>query len=352
MNDRLPPVGGPLRVSDPPSQVSGPLAPMTDRVLQVSNLSVHFAARRAWYRAAPPSVRAVDDVSFSIAPREIVGLVGESGSGKSTLARAILQLITATSGSVRFDGEELIGLDARALKNARRRMQVIFQDPYASLNPRMTAGQSIAEGLLLQGVSSPRERAATVADLLVQVGLPAEAADRYPHEFSGGQRQRIGIARALAVQPTLILADEPVSALDMSIQAQILNLLLDQQERRGLALLFIGHDLSVIRHFCDRIMVLLPRPYRRAWTDRSRLRRPTPPLHPRAHRRRAGHPSRTTQEPHSTRRRSAQLNRVRRLRFHRALRVRNRCLPRGVPALRGVAADHFSACIRDDLPGR
>ncbi len=228
---------------------------MSGALLQVSELSVHFAAHRAWFRGTPPPVRAVQNVSFSVAAREIVGLVGESGSGKSTLARAILRLVAATSGSVLFDGVELLGLEGRALKSVRRGMQVIFQDPYASLNPRMTAGQNIAEGLLLQGQTT-RLIPAAVADLLHQVGLPREAANRYPHEFSGGQRQRIGIARALGVEPRLIVADEPVSALDMSIQAQVLNLLLDKQEERGLALLFIGHDLSVIRHFCDRVMVL------------------------------------------------------------------------------------------------
>ncbi len=229
---------------------------MTEALLEVAHLSVHFSSPRAWYRTPVPPVKAVEDVSFSVAPREIVGLVGESGSGKSTLARAVLRLIEPTSGSVRFAGAELLGLDAQALKSVRRRMQVVFQDPYASLNPRMTAGDNIGEGLLLQGMTSRRARAAAVADLLLQVGLPAAAAQRYPREFSGGQRQRIGIARALAVQPALLVADEPVSALDLSIQAQILNLLLDQQEQRGLALLFIGHDLSVIRHFCDRVMVL------------------------------------------------------------------------------------------------
>jgi len=224
-------------------------------LLQVSGLSVQFEGRRAWMRRAPPPLRAVQDVSFHIAPREIVGLVGESGSGKSTLARAILRLIDATTGSVRFEGVELLGLEGRALKAVRRGMQVIFQDPYASLNPRMTAGQNIAEGLLLQGQRGPLTLNA-VEELLHQVGLPRGAASRYPREFSGGQRQRIGIARALAVRPRLVIADEPVSALDMSVQAQILNLLLDQQQERGLALLFIGHDLSVIRHVCDRVLVL------------------------------------------------------------------------------------------------
>ena len=231
---------------------------LSEKLLQVSDLSVQFEAPRAWIRRASmrrAPLRAVQDVSFSVAPREIVGLVGESGSGKSTLARAILRLIEATSGSVRFDGVELLGLEGRALRAVRRGMQVIFQDPYASLNPRMTAGQNIAEGLRLQGQGAPLTRSA-VEELMHQVGLPGGAANRYPHEFSGGQRQRIGIARALAVRPRLVIADEPVSALDMSVQAQILNLLLDQQQERGLALLFIGHDLSVIRHVCDRVLVL------------------------------------------------------------------------------------------------
>ena len=229
---------------------------MTVPLLEVRGLSVHFKRDPAWFGPRLAPFKAVDEVSFSVAPREIVGLVGESGSGKSTLARAILRLTEPTAGSVRLAGTELLGLDARALRDVRRRMQVIFQDPYASLNPRMTAGENIAEGLRLLGQANRAARAAAVADCLRQVGMPADAAGRYPHEFSGGQRQRIGIARALAVQPVLLVADEPVSALDVSIQAQILNLLLDQQERRGLALLFIGHDLSVIRHFCDRLLVL------------------------------------------------------------------------------------------------
>ncbi len=324
---------------------------MSGDLLEVSRLSVHFTGRRTWFGAAAPPVKAVDDVSFAVAPREILGLVGESGSGKSTLARAVLRLIEATEGSVRFDGAELIGLASASLKRVRRRMQVIFQDPYASLNPRMTAGENIGEGLLLQGVHSRSDRAAQVAELLNQVGLPPEAAQRYPHAFSGGQRQRIGIARALAVQPTLILADEPVSALDVSIQAQILNLLLEQQEKRGLALLFIGHDLSVIRHFCDRIMVLYlgriveigpteavftdPRhPYSRALIDAA------PVTHPKRRITRSA-PGRETPGAAAT---SA------------GCAFQARC-PHALPACRGIipplrafGPGHFAACIRDDLP--
>jgi oligopeptide/dipeptide ABC transporter ATP-binding protein len=322
---------------------------LNEALLQVSNLSVHFAARRAWFRSAPPPVRAVQDVSFSVAPRQIVGLVGESGSGKTTVARAILRLIAATSGSVRFDGVELLGLEGRALKDVRRGMQVIFQDPYASLNPRMSAGQNIAEGLVLQGQSA-RLIPAAVADLLHQVGLPREAANRYPHEFSGGQRQRIGIARALAVQPRLIVADEPVSALDMSIQAQILNLLLDKQEQRGLALLFIGHDLSVIRHFCERVMVLYlgrivesgpteevfgnsRHPYTRALIDAA----------PAAHPARRRHRGALSGDPPSA------------LTMSSGCAFRSRCAHAidacraAVPPLRNVGAHHSAACIRDEI---
>ncbi len=322
---------------------------MSDALLQVSELSVHFAARRAWFRRAPPAVRAVQEVSFSVEPREIVGLVGESGSGKSTRARAILRLTAATAGSVRFDGIELLSREGRALKDVRRGMQVIFQDPYASLNPRMSAGQNIAEGLLLQEKGA-RPMAAAVANLLHQVGLPRAAANRYPHEFSGGQRQRIGIARALAVQPRLIIADEPVSALDMSVQAQILNLLLDQQQQRGLALLFIGHDLSVIRHFCDRVLVLYlgrivesgtteevfgsPRhPYTRALIDAA------PVAHP-AHRRKR---SALCGDPPSPSTADAGCS------------FRSRCAHAieacgaSIPALRTVGAQHLAACIRDDI---
>ncbi len=229
---------------------------MTDTLLSVSGLTVAFpGSRKLPWRAAPPIV-AVHDVSFDVRRREILGLVGKSGSGKTTLSRAILRLLPATAGSVMFDGTELRTAAPDALKALRRRMQLVFQDPYTSLNPRMTAGQTVAEGLRLHHAYSAREAQDRAAALLGELGLPPGSAGRYPHEFSGGQRQRIGIARALGVGPDFLIADEPVAALDMSIQAQILNLLLEQQERRALSVLFIGHDLSVIRQICDRAVVL------------------------------------------------------------------------------------------------
>ena len=324
---------------------------MSTALLEVSNLSVHYPARRRWFGRRGEAVKAVDDVSFALAPGEIVGLVGESGSGKSSLARAILRLSAATSGSVRFEGVELQGLPTPQLRDVRRRMQVVFQDPNASLNPRMTVGDNVAEGLLLQGMRSRPERLRVVADLLVQVGLPAESVLRYPHEFSGGQRQRIGIARALAVQPRLIIADEPVSALDVSIQAQILNLLLDQQQQRQLALLFIGHDLSVVRHFCDRVMVLYrgrlvevgptesvfcdPRhPYTRALIDAA----PVP--HPR-HRRTQDAPVAEVISPAAATTGCA---------FSDRCAYRVAACSSGTPRLRSSGGDHLTACLRDDLP--
>jgi oligopeptide transport system ATP-binding protein len=201
-------------------------------------------------------VRAVDDVSLTVNRGETLGLVGESGCGKSTLCRTILQLLQPTSGSVKFEGEELAGRSRRALRPLRREMQMIFQDPYASLNPRKRVGQIVGDPLKLQGVASGNDLKRQVQELLDRVGLSAEHYNRYPHEFSGGQRQRIGIARALALRPKLIVADEPVSALDVSIQAQIINLLDDLQDEFGLTYIFVAHDLGVVRHVSDRIAVM------------------------------------------------------------------------------------------------
>ncbi len=226
-------------------------------VLQVDRLVKHFPVSRGLIRRKVIGmVRAVEGVSFEIARGETLALVGESGCGKSTTGRLVLRLMDPTEGSVRFKGEEIANLDKNALRRLRRHMQIIFQDPYASLNPRMTVGEILAEPMAVHGLHTEAERETRVGELLDVVGLLPEQARRYPHQFSGGQRQRIGIARALAVNPDLIVCDEPVSALDVSIQAQIVNLLQNLQRRFGLSYLFIAHDLAVVKHISDRVAVM------------------------------------------------------------------------------------------------
>jgi oligopeptide transport system ATP-binding protein len=230
---------------------------MKPPLLTVSDLKVHFPIRRGLlFDRTVGHVKAVDGVGFEIEEGQTLGLVGESGSGKSTTAYAVLQLLRATAGSVRFDGRELTGLRGETLRQMRRQMQIVFQDPHASLNPRMTVGRIVAEPLQAHGIGTRRSRRASVARLLELVGFDPSYTNRYPHEFSGGQRQRIGIARALALNPKLIVCDEPVSALDVSIQAQILNLLKDLQRDLGLTYLFIAHDLAVVRAMSDTIAVM------------------------------------------------------------------------------------------------
>ena len=226
-------------------------------LLEVTDLVKHFPIKSGvLIDRQVGAVQAVDGVSLSVAPGETLGLVGESGCGKSTLARTILQLLKPTSGSVRFDGDEIAGASRRRLRPLRREMQMIFQDPYASLNPRKRVGQIVGGPLKLHGLADGKELRRQTESLLDRVGLSSEHYNRYPHEFSGGQRQRIGIARALALKPKLIIADEPVSALDVSIQAQIINLLEDLQEEFDLTYIFVAHDLGVVRHVADRVAVM------------------------------------------------------------------------------------------------
>jgi len=226
-------------------------------LLQVDNLVKHFPIKQGIIvQKQIGAVRAVDGISFDVYPGETLGLVGESGCGKSTTGRTILQLFRPTSGSVHFDGVDLVTLKGGDMRRMRRKMQMIFQDPYASLNPRMTVGEIIGEPLVVHNVASQKEVDERVASLLELVGLSAAFASRYPHEFSGGQRQRIGVARALALQPSFIVCDEPISALDVSIQAQVVNLLEDLQKQFNLTYLFIAHDLSMVRHISNRIAVM------------------------------------------------------------------------------------------------
>jgi len=226
-------------------------SPEARPLLEVENLTKHFRAR-----GGAASVQAVNGVSLHLERGETLGIVGESGCGKSTLARLILRLIEPTAGSVRFAGEDLLALPLSELRSRRRNMQLIFQDPYASLDPRLTVGAIIGEPLAIHGIGGRKQRRDRVAELLGTVGLEADAMKRYPHEFSGGQRQRIGIARAIALEPRLIIADEPVSALDVSIQSQILELLLDLKARLSLSYIFISHDLAVVEYVSDRVAVM------------------------------------------------------------------------------------------------
>jgi peptide/nickel transport system ATP-binding protein len=316
---------------------------VTDALLSVRGLKMYFGHPQR-------SVRAVDDVTFEIAKGEVLGLVGESGSGKSTIGRSVVRLIEPTAGEIRFAGTDLVRLRARALRPFRRRLQVIFQDPYASLNPRRRVADTIGEALATHGLHTGNARATRIAELLSLVGLAPEHAQRFPHEFSGGQRQRIGIARALAVEPEFIVADEPVSALDVSIQAQVLNLLSDLRERFNLTMLFISHDLDVVEYLCDRIVVLylgkvmemapaqaLYRSPQHPYTQALLAASPRPDPNARRERRLLQGDIPSPIDPPS--------GCVFRTRCPFALAA----CARDVPALREVAPGHFKACLRDDL---
>jgi oligopeptide/dipeptide ABC transporter ATP-binding protein len=225
-------------------------------ILQIEKLKKHFPIRRGFFQRTVGRVRAVENVSLAVADGRTLGLVGESGCGKTTLARMILRLLPADGGRILYKGTDICGFSDREMKPLRREIQIVFQDPYGSLNPRMTVGQTIAEGLRMKGIRERRRVREQVERLLELVGMAPAAVDRYPHEFSGGQRQRIGIARALSVEPSLVICDEPVSALDVSIQAQIINLLKDLQDRLGLSYLFISHDLNVVGYLCHHVAVM------------------------------------------------------------------------------------------------
>ena len=230
--------------------------PADPDLLAVRGLKVHFPVKRGVLQRRVGAVRAVDGVDFGLARGETLGLVGESGCGKSTVGRAVLRLVKPDAGGVSFDGQDVLAANRREMLALRRRMQIVFQDPVASLNPRMTVGAILTEPMAVHGIATGSEARDRVADLLVKVGLEADHAGRYPHAFSGGQRQRIGIARALTLGPEFIVCDEPVSALDVSVQGQVLNLLSDLQDELGLSYLFIAHNLAVVEHFCDRVAVM------------------------------------------------------------------------------------------------
>jgi oligopeptide transport system ATP-binding protein len=328
-----------------------PITKTADPILVVEALRLHFALPRRSPFGPRATVKAVDGVSFSVQPGEVLGLVGESGSGKTTVGRAVLRLIEANDGVIRFRGRDITHLSRRALRPIRPDMQLIFQDPFASLNPRMTIGRIVATPLLIHRPELSRdERRERVAAALRMVGLAANFADRYPHEFSGGQRQRVGIARALILRPGFLVADEPVSALDVSVQAQVVNLLRDLRAELGLSILFIAHDLAVIGRICERVAVMylgtlvemaptaeLFRSPRHPYTEALLSAAPAPdPNRKRTRIVLAGDPPSALNPPSGCR-------------FRTRCRYAEPACATEPPPLREVSPGHFSACRRDEL---
>jgi len=322
----------------------------TAPVLEVSGLTKRFPVPGRLFVGPKRFVYAVDDVDFALHGGEVLGLVGESGSGKTTVGRLVMRLTDPTGGRILLDGADIAKLSTAELKPFRRRIQMVFQDPFASLNPRLRVGALISEGMEIHGIGDRQSRARRVSELLSLVGLPADAAGRFPHEFSGGQRQRIGVARALAVEPEILIADEPISALDVSVQAQVLNLLQDLRERLNLTILFISHDLTVVEHFCDRvavmylgrIMELAPRAdlFARAqhpYTEALLSAAPVPD------------PERKRQRIVMTGEVPSPIDPPSGCVLHTRCRYAQPECAATRPALREVAPGHFKACIRDDI---
>ncbi|WP_339095647.1 ABC transporter ATP-binding protein [Deinococcus sp. VB343] len=336
-------------VLTPGHQANPSVAPRT-QLLEVNNLQKYFPIRGGLMSRVVANVKAVNDITFKVGKGEVVGLIGESGSGKTTAGRALLRLIEPTGGQVIFDGTDITKLSKPQMRDYRRQMQIIFQDPFASLNPRMTVSDIIGEAMQIHNLHPGKQRIDRIAELLQRVGLRPEHMGRYPHEFSGGQRQRIGIARALAVDPSFIVADEPVSALDVSIQAQVVNLIQDLQEELGLTVLFIAHDLHVVEYICDRMIVMYLGRIMEIAPSRELNRNPK---HPYTEALLSASP---IPDPTIKRQRiilegdiPSPINPPSGCVFRTRCRYAIADCANIVPELREVAPQHFKACIRDDI---